>query len=192
MTSILPFDELNKFKLTVRERYGTERLRKDDTEGLYDIIDMMLDLFLLSYAMGNRVTNENLGADASGKAWTPTAQDAETVINRKIKDKTWRDRVREHFENGGTAEDLIRIAETESHRDANESAVQTATKAGAKTKTWTTMMDEKVRDQHSYLEGMTVSINEDFYTYDGDHASAPGLFALPENNINCRCELVFN
>ena len=31
-----------------------------------------------------------------------------------------------------------------------------------------------------------------FYTYDGDHASAPGLFELAENNVNCRCELLFS
>ena len=89
-------------------------------------------------------------------------------------------------------DDLIRIVETEVHRDANEAALSTAKRAGATKKTWITMMDEKVRDTHQYLEMMSVGINEDFYTYDGDHAPAPGLFSLPENNINCRCELVFS
>jgi hypothetical protein len=54
------------------------------------------------------------------------------------------------------------------------------------------MMDEKVRDTHQYLEGMTVGIEEDFWTYDNDHASAPGLFEFAENNVNCRCELLFS
>ena len=70
--------------------------------------------------------------------------------------------------------------------------METARKAGAKNKSWITMMDEKVRDTHQYLEGMTVGIDEDFYTYDGDHAPAPGLFEFPENSINCRCELLFS
>ena len=98
----------------------------------------------------------------------------------------------DYFASNGSVDDLIRIAETEVHRDANESALATAKKAGATRKTWVTMMDEKVRDTHQYLEMMTVGINEDFYTYDGDHASAPGLFDLAENNVNCRCELVFS
>ena len=89
-------------------------------------------------------------------------------------------------------DDLIRIAETETHRDANTAALETAQKAGAKNKTWVTMLDDKVRETHVYLEGMTVSIGDDFYTYDGDHAPAPGLFDLAENNVNCRCELVFS
>ena len=54
------------------------------------------------------------------------------------------------------------------------------------------MADERVRDTHSYLELETVGIDDDFYTYDGDHAPYPGLFALPENNINCRCEILFS
>lgn len=52
--------------------------------------------------------------------------------------------------------------------------------------------DEKVRDTHQYLEGMTVGIDEDFWTYDNDHASAPGMFEFAENNVNCRCELLFS
>ncbi len=89
-------------------------------------------------------------------------------------------------------DDLIRKAETETHRDANTAALETAKKAGAKNKTWVTMLDDKVRETHAYLEGMTVPIGDDFYTYDGDHAPAPGLFDLAENNVNCRCELVFS
>jgi hypothetical protein len=49
------------------------------------------------------------------------------------------------------------------------------------------MMDEKVRDTHKYLEGMTVALDEEFYTYDGDHAPAPHGFTKVENNANCRC-----
>ena len=92
----------------------------------------------------------------------------------------------------GTGADLTRIADTEMHRIANTAALDTAKRAGARSKTWVTMADERVRDTHSYLESETVGIDEDFYTYDGDHASAPGLFELAENNVNCRCELLFS
>ena len=184
MTSILPFDELNSFEASLRERFADGKLAKEDEE---DIIDEMLDLFLLAYAQGNSVTNANLSSD-----WMPTVDDVMKVIDAKVAGKTWRERAEEYFANGGTVDDLVRIAETETHRDANTAALDTAKKAGAKNKTWVTMMDDRVREAHDYLEGMTVGINEDFYTYDGDHASAPGLFELAENNIRCRCELVFS
>ena len=184
MTSILPFDELNRFEATLRERFADGKLVKEDEE---DIIDEMLDLFLLAYAKGNSVTNANLSSD-----WMPTVDDVMKVVDERVAGKTWRERVEEYFSSGGSADDLVRIAETETHRDANTAALDTAKKAGAKTKTWVTMADERVRDSHQYLEGMTVGIDEDFYTYDGDHAPAPGLFELPENSINCRCELIFS
>jgi SPP1 gp7 family putative phage head morphogenesis protein len=145
------------------------------------------DLFLYAYAMGLDVTNENLSSD-----YEPTLDDVMNVIDAEVAGKTWRERVRDYFASGGTGADISRIADTETHRIANTAAYQTAKKAGATTKTWVTMADERVRDTHQYLEGMTVGIDEDFYTYDGDHAPAPGLFSLPENSINCRCELIFS
>ena len=189
MASILPFDELNSFTLRLRAMFPDGKLpsREEARGEEEDIIDEMLDLFLLAYAQGNTVTGKNLSFD-----WIPTVEDAMEVVDKEVAGKTWKTRVEEYFSSGGSVDDLIRIAETETHRDANESALATAKKAGATRKTWLTMMDEKVRDTHSYLEMMTVGINEDFYTYDGDHASAPGLFELAENNVNCRCELVFS
>ena len=185
MASVLPFDELNRFDTQIRERFGKEKLVfSDDYE---DIIDMMLDLFLLAYAMGNSVTNNNLMSD-----YAPTLDDAMKVVDAKVAGKTWTERVKEYFDNGGTADDIVRIAETETHRIANTAALDTAKKAGSKNKTWVTMADEKVRDTHSYLEMETVGIDDEFYTYDGDHAPAPGLFDLPQNNVNCRCELLFS
>ena len=184
MQSILPFDELNSFEASLRERFADGKLAKEDEE---DIIDEMLDLFLLAYAKGNSVTNANLSSD-----WMPTVDDVMKVIDAKVAGKTWRERAEEYFANGGSVDDLVRIAETETHRDANTAALDTAKRAGAKNKTWLTMMDDKVRESHDYLLGQTVGIDDDFYTYDGDHASAPGLFELAENNVNCRCELIFS
>lgn len=184
MASILPFDELNRFDSEIRERFGKEPLQKRDEE---DVIDMMLDLFLLAYAMGNSATNENLSS-----SYAPSVDDVMKVVDAKVAGKTWRERVEDYFANGGTGEDLARIADTETHRIANTAALDTARYAGARNKTWVTMLDDRVRDTHDYLEGQTVGIDEDFYTYDGDHASAPGLFELAENNVNCRCEILFS
>jgi len=184
MASVLPFDELNRFSTQIRERFGETKLVKDDSE---DIIDMLLDLFLLAYSTGNNVTNMNLGS-----AWTPTLNDVTKTVNKKVAGKTWEDRVKEYFSNGGSVDDIVRIAETETHRIANTAALETAKKAGAKSKTWVTMMDDRVRETHDYLEGVTIGIDDEFITFDGDHAFAPGLFDLAENNVNCRCELLFS
>ena len=183
MQSILPFDELNRFEASLRERFADGKLAKEDEE---DIIDEMLDLFLFAYAQGNSVTNANLSSD-----WMPTVDDVMKVIDTKVAGKTWRERAEDYFANGGSVDDLVRIAETETHRDANTAALDTAKKAGATKKTWVTMADDRVRDPHVYLDGITVGIDDEFITYDGGHAQAPGLFGVPELDINCRCILTF-
>lgn len=186
MTSILPFDELNAFNDQIRAQFaqGVRLSKQDDYE---DILDELLDLFLLSYARANEVTNAKLSSD-----WIPSIQDVMETVNEKVAGKTWEERIKEWFDNGGTGDDIIRIAETESHRIANRSALDTAKKAGATKKTWVTMLDDRVRETHDYLEGVQVNIDDDFYTFDGSHAPAPGMFGIPEEDINCRCELLFS
>ena len=184
MTSILPFDELNALSASITSRFdGTTLNREEDKE---DIIDELLDLFLLAYAQGNEVTNANLESD-----WMPKLDDVMKVVDKEVAGKTWRKRVEDYFANGGTGADIVRIAETEMHRIANTAALDTAKHGGATAKTWVTMLDDRVRETHDYLEGVTVGIDDDFITFDGDQAPAPGLFSLAENNVNCRCELLF-
>lgn len=183
MRSILPFDELNNLTALLRSKYPNGVLRKEDEE---DIIDEMLDLFLLAYSMGVEVTNASLESN-----WQPTLDDVMETVDKEVAGKTWRERAREYFANNGSVDDIVRIVETETHRDANEGALKTAKKGGARQKTWVTMLDDRVREQHQWLEGVSVDIDSDFYSPDGDHAPAPGLFSLPENNIRCRCELMF-
>lgn len=94
--------------------------------------------------------------------------------------------------------DLSRLAETEAHRVLNESILDSALEYAKKnpdkhlTKTWATMMDDRVRETHDYLEGVTVPVDARFYTFDGDSAMAPGGFSKPQNSINCRCILRIN
>ena len=186
MTSILPFDELNALGESITAQFKGEQLKqnKKDEE---DIIDELLDLFLLAYAQANEVTNANLASN-----WQPDLADVMKIVDEKVAGKTWKERVKDYFANGGTGADIVRIAETEMHRIANTAALETAKRGGATSKTWATMLDDKVRETHDYLEGVTVGIDDDFITFDGDHASAPGLFSLAENNVNCRCELIFS
>ena len=161
MRSVLPFDELNIFVATLRTRFPNGKLPKKREE-FEDILDKMLDLFLLAYATGNEVVNESLQSD-----WQPTLDDVMETVDRKVAGKTWRERAEEYFESEGSVDDLVRIAETESMRDL------------------------RVREQHDFMEGQTVPIDAYFYAPDGSKAMYPGGFGVPEQDINCRCELIF-
>lgn len=98
------------------------------------------------------------------------------------------------------SESLKKVFETEAHRMYNEGvkqAVNTVREADNGIladvyKTWHTMMDDKVRDTHFFLENETVPIEEDFVTYDGDYAPLPHFFQNDSNNINCRCIVTFS
>ena len=201
MNGLISQDELSviserlraDFALTVEER---KKL-------LDDRIDEILDMLLMQYIYGNEDANEMLGiavdwSDATitlgTEAYRIDQDRMNDAINAVIADKTWKERVRDWYESGnGTPDDIIRIIETESHRVYNDSILSVGEQAeadtGGVTKTWFTMLDDRVRETHEYLEGETVPYNEKFYTFDGDSAMAPGGFADPQNNINCRCSI---
>ena len=197
MSTVLRFDELNKvsrfperafrdLKARLKTHFGDDgHIRsREDCE---DIIDELLDLYLLALAEAvddvNQQFNTHIQLDP---------QDVEDIVYAVVGDATWPDRVWAWYETGGTLGDIERIAETETTRISNAAALNAAKNAGAKSKTWLTMLDDRVRDTHSYLEGVTVPIDALFYTYDSDSAIAPGGFTKAENNCGCRCELRFN
>lgn len=180
----LPFDELNKFKESLSTHFENGVIRSEQDKE--DIIDELLDLFLLAAARGQEQANESLSSDIH--LGTKTAVD---IIDREVAGKTWRDRVNEYFENGGTEADIARIAETESHRDTNEAAYVTATKAGATKKVWHCMMLPTSRDTHIYLNGVEAPIDGEFYSFNGGSTKFPGEWGIAEEDVNCLCWLTF-
>lgn len=183
--TLLPFDELNLFRDRLSMHFENGKIRsKQDEE---DIIDEMLDLFLLSCAMGSAAANEDLQTD-----YHIGMKRAVDIVDREIAGKTWRDRVREYFDNGGTEADIMRIAETETHRDANEAAFVTATEVGATKKTWHCMMLPTSRDSHIYLNGVSAPIDGEFYSINGGSTKYPGEWGIPEEDVNCLCWLTFD
>lgn len=196
----LAFDELNKLNKGVAMPFSA-LAKFEDSIGIYfdadgkiqskedaeDIIDEMLDLFLMAYANGNEVTRINLGSD-----YEPSLTDAMKTINKEVAGKTWRERVWEYFDSGGTKADIIRIAETETHRGANESAYLTAKKAGATTKKWHCMMLPTSRDTHIYLDGVTAPIDGEFYSFKGGSTLFPGQWGIAEEDCNCLCWLTYS
>ena len=183
--TILPIDEINALEDKLKPHFeddGKGKIKsRQDAE---DIIDELLDLFLLSYANGATATNTELGT-----AVMPPVDAVDAAVYRPVAGETWRDRVMGYYESGGTLYDIRRIAETDATRIYNQGAVDAVVANGATgvSKRWRTMNDDRVRDTHDYLEGMVVPFDERFYTYDNDSAMFPGDFEFPENNIGCRC-----
>ena len=185
MTGIMPFDELNAFKEQLPIHFdesGHIRSAKDEE----DIIDEMLDLFLLSYANGVNAVNQDFNTDIM-----PEIDTVMETVDRRIADKTWRERVHDYFLSGGTIGDIIRIAETETHRDSNEAAFVTAVEAGAKEKVWHCMMLPTSRDSHIYLDGVTAPMDGEFYSFRGGSTLFPGQWGIAEEDVNCLCWLTY-
>ena len=114
------------------------------------------------------------------------------TVTRAIKDITSPPSEDEESPVAPTAGDITRLAESEAHRAFNQGAYECAKALGGDfEKEWNTMGDERVRDTHQYLEGARVPVDALFYTFDGDSAMYPGGFTSKENNVNCRCWLVY-
>lgn len=191
---IFPFDETNKFKAGLA-RYFTSvnpddqsgKKRIKSKEACEDIIDELFDLYMMSLANGVNSVNEQFNTDIE------LPDDVvEEIVYRKIDGLTWEDRVWAWFEAGGDEPDITRIAETEAHRIGNEAAFDVAQQAGATSKTWICQLLPTSRDTHVYLDGVTVALEDEFYTFMGNHALYPGQFGVAEEDCNCLCEIKFS
>ena len=185
--TLMPFDELNALRQSlVYGQYTDDDGKRRYVDTYADLEDEFEDILIMSYLLGNRAAGEMLGIEPPMNAST-----LDKVINKKIAGKTWRERLREQLDNGGTVEDIMRIAETESHRDTNEAIYEVAKGSGIKNlyKTWETMEDDRVREAHEEIQGQTVPFEDVFVTWDGHEARFPGDFDTAELNVNCRCFL---
>ena len=185
--TLMPFDELNALRQSlVYGQYTDDDGKRRYVDTYADLEDEFEDILIMSYILGSRAAGEMLGIEPQMDAST-----LDKVINKKISGKTWRERLREQLDNGGTVEDIMRIAETESHRDTNEAIYEVAKGSGIQNlyKTWETMEDDRVREAHEEIQGQTVPFEDVFVTWDGHEARFPGDFDTAELNVNCRCFL---
>jgi len=172
----------NKKKTVTEEEQKAippERLRKVKEE----VEDWLEDYLLYAYIEGTDALGQMLSVDAK----VNEDKMASAVNNDKALDEgSWRDSLAKHIDGGniGLAKNL---AESEFHRVYNEAILDSAKVNGGKYKTWETMMDDRVRETHDYLEGVSIPLEEEFFTYDGDHGMYPGGFQTAEENCNCRC-----
>ena len=210
MDRLLPDDELSVIRQEIDADFAlTPEERKQRKE---DRIDEILELLILSYMYGNEAANdmlfgtdfiESLGFDVDGQEepeeivrTIPIDTDSmNDAIYTKIADKDWAQRVTEYYDSEtGTADDVYRVVDTDAHRVYNDAISNVGERADGPDKPvwkrWETMLDDKVRDTHEYLQSMRVPMDRRFYTYDGDSARYPGDFSDPSNNVNCRCRIV--
>ena len=205
MTTLPDFDELNNIRTTLADIVTGEEELTDDVPSRRPIDrkrieDTIFALITMGYVYGIEVAGLDLETDipASGERMF-------SVANTPTKGETFRDRINTHIDqyeatadnDPNAAQTLIErlsvVAETETHRTINTGSLDGAEEYAEGHpdatiyKTWETMMDDRVRDTHDYLEGMTIPLDARFYTYDGDSAMYPGDFMLAENNVNCRC-----
>lgn len=177
----LALDELNILTATSYYTADGELSARID-----QITDDLLSFLINAYTLGTNNASIMLGYDLS-----VNIAKMQEAIYLVIDGKTFEDRVVDHLLEDDLA-GLQTLAESEFHRVYNAAVVDGGWQyvdAGnfGVTKTWGTMMDEKVRETHSYLESVSVPLEEEFFTFDGDHAPYPGLFTRVENNANCRC-----
>lgn len=178
----LAMDELNV--LTSTSYYSA--VSEDIAAMVNQIADDFLSFLIKAYTMGIEGAGIMLGHDLE-----VNLDDMEDAIYLVIEGETFIDRVADHVVNDDL-NGLKSLAESEFHRvynaavqDGGEDYVNNG--SFGVTKNWQTMRDNDVRETHMYLESVSVPLEEDFYTFDGDHAPYPGGFTKAENNVNCRC-----
>lgn len=187
------FDELE----ILRERLNADfSLPPEQRKELKkDRIDEILDMLIMAYVYGTEDADEELTVTES-----VVTDEMFITIWKEIAGKDWEQRVSEYYdEPTGTADDIIRVVETDTNRIYNDAVLNVGEKVDKRNKaesngkkvmkTWNTMLDDRVRDTHEYIESVSVPVDKRFYTFDGDSARYPGDFTDPSNNIGCRCHI---
>ena len=183
------FDELDilRERLNADFSLGTEqrKLFRDDR------IDEILDMLIMAYVFGTEDADEELMVEEKVET-----DEMYSAVWLEIAGRNWEQRIREYFDDpNGTVDDIMRVVETDTNRIYNDAVLNVGEKVSKRgvpvSKTWETMLDDRVRWQHDLLQSVTVPINERFHV-DGDSARYPGDFTSPELNCGCRCYITLN
>lgn len=191
MDRLPPFEQLETLRTELESDFagGMDQRKRNKQRRIDEILEMLIIAYMFGNESGNTMLYGDIGTDDLPIPIQVGAMN--DSVFRKIADKTWEQRVNEYLDNEtGTVDDIIRVVDTDTNRIYNDAILDVGERAdGSVMKTWETMMDEKVRDTHDYLQSMTVPIDRRFYTFDGDSARYPGDFTLPQNNVSCRCRI---
>lgn len=183
------FDELD----VLRERLNADFSLGTEQRKLFrdDRIDEILDMLIMAYVFGTEDADEELTVTES-----VVTDEMRRAVWLEIAGRNWEQRVREYYDDpNGTVDDIMRVVETDTNRIYSDAVLNVGRKVSERgvpvSKTWETMLDDRVRWQHDLLQSVTVPINERFHV-DGDSARYPGDFTSPELNCGCRCYITLN
>lgn len=193
---MLPNDELNVLRSQLRELISAVQRESEQ----YDNIDFLIDLLAATVVpiVEEWLETEYDKAYRSGlEPWLNALPDeaARTqALYVLVGGKTFADRIQEY-----AAEDLDQfvskvetLLETDGHRVRSMGTLhagETLSSVGLTVhKTWRGVLDQKERDAHVALEGVSLPLDA-LFQVDGHTAPAPGLFNNPALDCNCRCEL---
>ena len=118
--------------------------------------------------------NKITSALAMGKGYQATARVVRDTVN-------------------ATYNQAIRIVRTESTRNYTQGHLEVYDKLESlgidARKKWAATLDTRTRDTHGILDGEYADKDGMFHVR-GQSAAGPGLFGVPEEDINCRCRIV--
>ena len=183
--TLFPWDEINALEEKAAEAQK-QAITGDFRAEVDKYIDEVEELFEMDYMYGVADLNGQLGVSIS-----PDFNEVKAALDKQIDGKDYRQRIEEYFRTG-TAYDIARVVSTDAHRIYNTAMFDAAKRGGATRKTWQTMKDDRGRDTHDYLQGVSVPIDAPFYTYNGNSAMYPSQFGVAEEDINCRCWVTFS
>ena len=188
---LLKLDEINLLSVTLAvaamEREVTEQAAKEA------FFDALLDMYVegwaaAAYIMGEEsggVTDETVAGLRSALTGRSGEETRREVTGKEYDGESIGEKFSGYFREGD-GERIKSLVESEAHRCYSLGVFKAAEENGRNV-TWRTLADDRVRETHVYLEGVTVRAGAYFYTFDGDRARFPGDFALAQNNANCRC-----
>lgn len=163
------FDELN--------RLDYKRLTAKTVES--EFAEILEEAYIAGFASAAYILGETPDINVSKLA---------EALSKRYDGETIYEKARSYIK---SENELKRLFESEFHRAFCQGELDMAASVKGVRKTWRTMKDNKVRDTHEPLEGITVPLDAEYTTFDGDKAKHPGGFANAENNANCRCYLTF-
>lgn len=191
--NLAPWDELNALEEKLRSwRVEWDPEKPPETRLKRECIDEVIDLLIMAYVYGRQDAMETLEANVPATAQTAT--EMQKALFTEIAGETFEDRINRYMDSLDV-ESIIRVVESEITRDYAAGGRNTAKAVQQKgievKKTWNTVGDDRVRDTHVPLHGITIDLDDYFVTYDDDRALAPGGFTKPENDCGCRCWLTY-
>ena len=180
------------------------RWRRIFEERAAGILPAIMDAALIDQIPG--MTEEIAGELLSSPTFERVIEARAQAFAERVNDETWsllRVSLIEGIDGGepiGPLADRVRevmgdrirssgetIARTEVVGAYNGSSYLGAREMGLETKTWLAALDDRTRDSHRDLHRVTIPIDEDF----ANGGPAPGSIGKAEEDINCRCRLVY-